>query len=718
MSTNSFADELRARADEEIGLLFSLRPDLLTPVPPDISALAVRANSTPSLMRATENLNKFQSDVLLAAAALPQPFKRSELISITNSKASSQLDFLVDYALVYKEGDKYRISNNLLNLLGDSPAGLGPITGLKINEKIFKEIPKDAQVVLEKLTWGPARGSVSNIKSPGKAIGWLLENKILVPIDSQTVALPREIGIYLRGKKVFKELQEAQPKLIGSTRKQKDVDRAAIANISDFLRWTEELAHNWSDEPPIALRSGGLGIRDLKRTAEHLGIDENCTAFVAELLYLAGLVVIDTDDSILPTSTFDAWITRSHEERWHNLVSLWFETSRVPGLVGKADQKNIAPLGPELDRAGISTLRKRTIKTLAENVEISPSIESIEEVIKWNAPARFNSDFVNWILREAEWLGVTGQGAISTFGIALLSDADELGVENALPKPVDHILIQADNSAIAPGPLTVEIANELGTIADIESRGGATVYRFSETSIRRGLDHGKTGDHIKDFLKKTSKTPVPQPLEYLINDVSKRHGRLRIGGALTYLRCEDEGLITQILHDKKNDSLQLRKLAPQVLISEVPIAEVLIALREAGYLPAAENASGILVSAPAIRRSKSRPKPPRILAESGTPNEVVIQSAVRAIRVGEKATSHKSREIPRTTPNETLEILNQFIEEEASLTIGYADTNGGVSNRLIDPLSISLGTLNARDHASGQIVPFKISRITGVSLAK
>ena len=718
MSTNSFADELRARTDEEIGLLFSLRPDLLTPVPPDISALAVRANSTPSLMRATENLNKFQSDVLLAAAALPQPFKRSELISITNSKASSQLDFLVDYALVYKEGDKYRISNNLLNLLGDSPAGLGPITGLKINEKIFKEIPKDAQVVLEKLTWGPARGSVSNIKSPGKAIGWLLENKILVPIDSQTVALPREIGIYLRGKKIFKELQEAQPKLIGSTRKQKDVDRAAIANISDFLRWTEELAHNWSDEPPIALRSGGLGIRDLKRTAEHLGIDENCTAFVAELLYLAGLVVIDTDDSILPTSTFDAWITRSHEERWHNLVSLWFETSRVPGLVGKADQKNIAPLGPELDRAGISTLRKRTIKTLAENVEISPSIESIEEVIKWNAPARFNSDFVNWILREAEWLGVTGQGAISTFGIALLSDADELGVENALPKPVDHILIQADNSAIAPGPLTVEIANELGTIADIESRGGATVYRFSETSIRRGLDHGKTGDHIKDFLKKTSKTPVPQPLEYLINDVSKRHGRLRIGGALTYLRCEDEGLITQILHDKKNDSLQLRKLSPQVLISEVPIAEVLIALREAGYLPAAENASGILVSAPAIRRSKSRPKPPRILAESGTPNEVVIQSAVRAIRVGEKATSHKSREIPRTTPNETLEILNQFIEEEASLTIGYADTNGGVSNRLIDPLSISLGTLNARDHASGQIVPFKISRITGVSLAK
>jgi Helicase conserved C-terminal domain len=718
MSTNSFADELRARSDSQLALLFTSRPDLLTPVPPDISALSVRANSTPSLMRATENLNKFQSDVLLAAAALPQPFKRTELVALTSNKASAVLDFLVDVALVYEEDNQYRISNNLLNLLGDSPAGLGPATGLKVNEKLFKDMPKESQAVLEKLTWGPPRGSVSNIKSPGKAIGWLLENKVIVAIDSQTVALPREIGIYLRGKKIFKDLQEVAPNLTGTARKQKDIDRAAIANISDFLRWTEELAHNWSDEPPVALRSGGLGIRDLKRTAEHLGIDENCTAFVAELLYLAGLIVIDPDDSILPTSTFDAWITRSHEERWHNLVSLWLETSRVAGLIGKADQKTIAPLGPELDRAGISSLRKKTIKILIENLEVDPDTESIAEVIKWIAPARFNLEYVTWILREAEWLGITGQGAISSFGQALFTDADELGVESALPKPVDHILIQADNSAIAPGPLTVEIANELGTIADIESRGGATVYRFSEASIRRGLDHGKTGDHIKDFLKRTSKTPVPQPLEYLINDVAKRHGRLRIGAAATYLRCEDEGLIAQILHDKKIESLQLRKLAPQVLISEVSAPEVLISLREAGYLPAAENASGILVSAPAIRRAKSRPKPPRVIPEQGTPNDVVIQSAVRAIRVGEKATSHKSREIPRTTPNETLEILNQFIEEQASLTIGYADTNGGVSNRLIDPLSISLGTLSARDHATGQIVPFKISRITGVSLAK
>jgi predicted DNA-binding transcriptional regulator YafY len=62
-------------------------------------------------------------------------------------------------------------------------------------------------------------------------------------------------------------------------------------------------------------------------------------------------------------------------------------------------------------------------------------------------------------------------------------------------------------------------------------------------------------------------------------------------------------------------------------------------------------------------------------------------------------------------------MLNQYIEEQASLTIGYADNNGGVSQKLIDPISISLGTLVARDHATGEVAYFRIPRITGVAPA-
>jgi hypothetical protein len=245
----------------------------------------------------------------------------------------------------------------------------------------LKDIPKTSQEVLEKLTWGPPRGQIANIKKPGNAIGWLLDNNVLVPLDSHTVALPREIAIKLRGGKIHKEISSKSADLVGKKVVQKQIDLAAIANISTILRWCEEFLHNLSDEPPTALRTGGIGVRDLKRIAEHLGVDETCAGFVAELCYLGGLVVIDSDDQILPTSAFDIWLTKTAEERWYSLVVLWLDTSRVSGLIGKVGDKSIAPLGPELDRAGACLIRRTTLKVLSENQQICPDIKSIQEIV-------------------------------------------------------------------------------------------------------------------------------------------------------------------------------------------------------------------------------------------------------------------------------------------------------------------------------------------------
>ena len=710
----TFADELRARSDEDLASLFQYRPDLLSPVPNDFSSLAARASSTPSLVRALDCLNLWHYQIIEAACLLPEPFKKSELMLITSEETAFALDYLWQMGLLYKEGNNFRTLTNLKLLFGNEPAGLGPVSGGKVDFSKLRDIPKASADVLTKLTWGPPRGAITNIKKPGSAIGWLLENNILVALDSHTVALPREFGIKLRGGKIHKELLTKAGDLVGKKIEQKQIDLAAIANISTILRWCEELLHNLSDEPPTALRNGGIGVRDLKRIAEHLGVDEVCAGFVAELCYLGGLVVIDPDDQILPTSAFDIWLTKSAEERWYSLVVLWLDTSRVSGLIGKVIDKNIAPLGPELDRAGASLIRRTTLKVLLENLKTAPQLASLQKIVRWWNPQRANDDFVEWNLREAEWLGITGQGGLSTFGSNLLTEEAVLGVETSLPKPVDHILIQADNSAVAPGPLTAELSAEMGTIADIESRGGATVYRFSEASIRRGLDHGKTGDQIRSFLIKTSKTPMPQPLDYLITDVAKRHGKLRVGSAHTYIRCEDEGLVQQILHDKNCEHLRLRKIATQVLVTDLELTEVINELREFGYLPAAENASGVLLSQPNLRRAKSRPKPPRIISELTSPKEGIILSAVKAIRAGER--SRKVEPIVSgTSSNETLALINQYISQKRTLIISYADNNGGVSNRIIEPISISLGTLTARDETTGEQVQFRIPRINGVA---
>jgi hypothetical protein len=334
-------------------------------------------------------------------------------------------------------------------------------------------------------------------------------------------------------------------------------------------------------------------------------------------------------------------------------------------------------------------------------------------------------ELAEWTLREAEWLGITGQGAISKYGIGFLDGEDLDLINQDLPKTVDHILIQSDNTAIAPGPLEHEISQSLAMMAEIESRGGATVYRFSEATIRRALDHGKTGDEIKSFLTKTSKTPMPQPLEYLIADVAKKHGKLRVGNTSSFIRCEDTALISQIMNDKKLEILGLRRIAPEVVICQMDATDAMRILRESGYLPAGESANGMMLTGVKSNRALTKPRPPRIIGEVELPTDESLVAAIRSLRTGEKSTHRQTRlrqvanealgALPRTTANETMDVLQQYISEEKTLSIGYADNNGGVTHRIIDPMRISAGALIARDHATGEVQSFRIPRITGVA---
>jgi len=731
MEIRSYADYLRGLDDAALISMFSHRPDLVTPVPPDMASLAVRASSAPSLARAVDALNKWQLQVLEVCAIIPEPFSEKDVTALTEKSALFVIPGLIERGLLYADKDGLRTPTTLKEVLGNEIAGLGPASMSKLKLKKLDEVPAPSKKVLDAMVWGPPRGSIADIKKPSVGVQWLLEEGFLIPFNQQTVVLPREVAIYLRGNKVHRELETSQPSVTGSKRDMRNVQSAAIANITTFLRWTEEVLNFWAQEPATALRSGGLGVRDLKELSLHLGVDESCTAFVAEVAYLSGLLTIDPDDKILPTHQFDIWLTQNASAKWQLLASAWLSTSRVSGLVGKEGSKNVAPLGPELDRSSAATTRRLTLTLLQENSQIAVDIDSLFAAATWLAPAKraggLQKDYILWAMREAEWLGITGQGVLSSYGADFLTGGDSTSVDTDLPKAVDHILIQSDNTAIAPGPLEHEVAQELALIADVESRGGATVFRFSEGSIRRGLDHGRTGEEISKFLAKTSKTPMPQPLEYLIADVAKKHGKLRVGNTASFIRCEDSALITQIMGDKRLDVLGLRKIAPEVLICGHDATEAMNILRSCGYLPAAEDSRGLLLSGPRIQRAQTKARPPRIIGEYERPDEIQIEGALRALRTGEKSSRKQSTmrniatealgSLPRSTANETLELLSDYLQNQPakSLSIGYADNNGLVSHRIIDPLKLSAGSLVARDHATGEVQTFRIARITGVA---
>jgi len=70
---STLTEHLRALPDGALAAVFSRRPDLLTPPPTDISALAARAQSRVSVARALDGLDLFTIEVLDAARLTRDP---------------------------------------------------------------------------------------------------------------------------------------------------------------------------------------------------------------------------------------------------------------------------------------------------------------------------------------------------------------------------------------------------------------------------------------------------------------------------------------------------------------------------------------------------------------------------------------------------------------------------------------------------------------------
>ncbi|MDT0544042.1 helicase-associated domain-containing protein [Streptomyces sp. DSM 41529] len=295
-----------------------------------------------------------------------------------------------------------------------------------------------------------------------------------------------------------------------------------------------------------------------------------------------------------------------------------------------------------------------------------------------------------------------------------------------LPQPLDHVLLQADLTAVAPGPLERPLAAMLGVLADVESKGGATVYRFTPASVRRALDAGRAASDLHAFLAQHSRTPVPQPLAYLIDDVARKHGRLRVGAASAYVRCDDDALLAEILADRRSAGLRLRRLAPTVLAAQAAPDALLEGLRAMGYAPAAESAEGdVLITRAEAHRTPPRSAPAPVPEGPPVPDETLLGAAVRAIRAGDRAATAPHKPVPaaassgsrppRTTSADTLATMQAAALTGSAVWIGYVNADGAASQRVIAPVRVEGGFVTAYDHTADEVRTYPLHRITGVA---
>jgi hypothetical protein len=206
----------------------------------------VRATSAPSLARAIDALNTWQHQVLEACAVAAEPFNEKTIASLTDKAALFVIPGLIERGLVYTGKDGLYLPITVREVLGGDIAGLGPQSMAKLNLKKLEDAPPAAKKALDAMVWGPPRGTIADVKKPGAGVQWLLENDFVVVANSHTVLMPREVAIHLRGGKIHKELFIKAPELLSDKRDGKSIQLAAIANISTFLRWTEEILNFWA----------------------------------------------------------------------------------------------------------------------------------------------------------------------------------------------------------------------------------------------------------------------------------------------------------------------------------------------------------------------------------------------------------------------------------------------------------------------------------------
>jgi len=377
-------------------------------------------------------------------------------------------------------------------------------------------------------------------------------------------------------------------------------------------------------------------------------------------------------------------------------------------------------LSPGLERSWLPGDRQSVVRELAglapgRALAAGTGVPSLVARLRWRHPRRpvARLELVGTFLDEAATVGLVGLGAVPAFARQLIAGEDPVAaLDVLLPTPVDHVLIQADLTAVAPGPLEQAFAHRLGLLADVESRGGATVYRFSADSVRRAFDSGWSAIEVREFLSESSRTPVPQALDFLVEDVSRRFGTLRAGVAESFLRSDDETALTELLHHRDAPALRLRRIAPTVLVSDVPLQVLLPRLRELGAAPVVEAADGtVRVARPEEFRART-PRQTRTAGRDAARQAARTSAVVSAVRAGDRAAAMRPSRGPATTPADVVALLRDAVESRREVWIGYLDNHGTNSERIVRPVEVGGGQLSAYDERTDEVRSFAVHRIT------
>lgn len=758
---------LRGLGEDGLAALLARRPEALAaPVPLSLTELVERLAMPASVVAAMRRLDRPTLQVAEAIAALGGRTDRSALDRLLGAPdggaVSAALDTLsqcvvltpgpglalvpaaagawpsplglglpVAEVLERRTADDLRV---LARNLGLKPAGrraeiLAQVTAALRNPALVRAVvaraPVPVRELLDKVAVTGAEvhdhlyfASYQRAQTP---VQWAIAHGMLVRAGDweSGLSMPAEVALALRGSDYVAPFDPVPP-LVGRVEADPEVvARDSVAAGSAVVRLVAALLDEAGRAPLATLKSGGIGTRELRRVAKRLGCTEPEVRLLAPVAVEAGLLSVG-EGRAAPTDGYDRWLRLEPAGRLAELLSAWWRLPYTPSVGDGA-------LAAHGQADGSQALRAVLLGAVGESAITDPG--ALVALTVWRRPFGFGDPETvpvraSACWREAGLLGVVAGGAVSLSGRALLDGIEDLAAMlGDVGASQRTVRLQADLTAIVTGTPSAELTVLLDGAADVETRGTAYTWRFSPASVRRALDGGYTAAGLLDDLRAVAGGSLPQPLEYLIGDVARRHGAVRASTVACCLCSEDVALLAEIAADKRLRALGLRLLAPTVLACGTPLDETLAALRKAGYAPVAETADGTpVIERATAHRVTTDPRPrtagPIASRAPAAPDPVALARALLAAPDERPADASPSlatvRSIAVNLTAGEARILAHAIDNHQPVAIDYLNRDGNPSTRIIDEVELSGNSLSAWCRLRDDHRWFNLARITAV----
>lgn len=731
-SPTTLAGWLRTRTDEQIADLLRLRPDLTRPLPEDLAGLAARAAAGVSVRLAWDRLNRSQQQLLEVLVALRTgPVNQADL----QPGLADAVPSLIANGLLWGQPEELRAVSAVADLVGPYPCGLD-LTDRSHRHRLQEYLanpqslrdelaaaPPGVQQAIDQLLWGPPRGTLPNAdrvittETARTPVEWLLARDILIAEDAQTVVLPREVALILREGRYLPAVASQPPPPQADRPIVPDVDAAAGLQALTATRAVGRLLTALEADETRVLRTGGIYQRDAEALATGLRLPLGQLSLLADAAWSAGLIAADEQASRWGLTTVaDRWRALDEPMQWAVLATGWLSSDRHAVLAATGIDPEARLLSTSLNVPSVRQIRALVLAA-ASRTAVSAVIDpdAVVDYVRWRRPRLDGPDLpklTRQILADAEVLGVTGRGAVSAAGRVLADlDPEVAVVAGAViwPSVVEQVIVQADLTATAFGPLSLSAQARLERLAEAESFGTGASYRFTAASLRAALDAGLSVNEIELEIAGLSSTPLPQSLVTLIQDVGRQHGSVRVTAAACVVTSDDAAALAAAVSDRTVGQLGLRLVAPGVAIATAPVGDVIKALRAA-----AVPAVGDETERP--RRARRVPSPPPVTTQVAS--SAWVEAAVRSLRAGEAsrfaAGTNGTGQVTPVGPHALVEVLQAAIKEGRSLWLDVSDPTGTRRVRRVDPLTLRSGVLSGFDHRDQRVAAFPLSRIAGI----